>query len=194
MLKGIAVGLCTCVLASWPASEILVKLAGADPDSNGPIQPIDPALFDASGAELRTLEKTATINASAQRVFDAWATGEGWATIFPQPATANIDLAIGGRYEWLFDGQTGSNGCQILSYIPGRMISFTWNAPPTIPETRDRRTWVVVEIEPVDDASCTLRLTHLGFGEGEAWDKTLAYFDQAWSGVMRYMSTKLADK
>ena len=30
----------------------------------------------------------------------------------------------GGRYEWLWDGKMGSNDCQVLSFIPNRMISF----------------------------------------------------------------------
>jgi uncharacterized protein YndB with AHSA1/START domain len=156
-------------------------------------EPIDTSLFDAAGSSLRTLVKEARIEAPQQRVYDAWATSEGWQKLFGEPAKAEIELAIGGRYEWLFDGTNGSNGCQILSYIPGRMLSFTWNSPPSIPQTRDRRTWVVVEVEPIDETACTLRITHMGFGEGEAWDKTYAYFDAAWGSVMGYMSTKLAE-
>ena len=47
-----------------------------------------------------------------------------------------MDLRIGGPFELYFGGpdvphdQRGSNGCQVLTYVPGEMLSFTWNAPP----------------------------------------------------------------
>jgi uncharacterized protein YndB with AHSA1/START domain len=155
---------------------------------------IDAALFDAAGRDLRGFVKTRVIRATPRAIFDAWATREGWMAVMSgqgdRPGlTANIELAIGGRYEWLFDGVTGSNGCQVLSYIPDRMLSFTWNAPPTIPEVRERRSWVVVEIDPTDASTeeapeCEVTVTHLGFGQGEAWDKTYAYFDAAWPRVL----------
>lgn len=192
MFKCLVLTMCVSVFLLTMQNRVVDAPVGAD-DHHGP-HPIDPKLFDASGSDLRTIVKSVTVQASAQRVFDAWATAAGWGEVFPEPSKARIDLAIGGRYEWLFDGETGSNGCQVLSYIPGRMISFTWNAPPSITETRDRRSWVVVQIDPIDEKSCTLRLTHVGFGEGEAWDKTYAYFDQAWEGVLRYMASKVVNE
>ena len=102
------------------------------------------------------------------------------------PSRADIDLEIGGRYEWLFDGRVGSNGCQVLSYIPDRMISFSWNAPPG-QATRERRAWVVVETEALGPGHTRLRLTHLGFGQGPDWDETYAYFDAAWDRVLARM-------
>ena len=117
------------------------------------------------------------MNAPPGAVFNAWATPEGWKAVYDSPAsTANIDLAVGGRYEWLFNGETGSNGCQILSYVPDRMLSFTWNAPPHLPESRAHRTWVVVELYDAGDGTTEVILTHLGFGEGDRWDEAHDYF------------------
>lgn len=157
-----------------------------------PPGPIDTSLFIASGADLRLFVKTAEIDAPASAVFGAWATPEGWLRVYDRPeCAANIDLRIGGRYEWLFDGEVGSNGCQVLSYIPDRMITFSWNAPPTQPETRARRTWVVVELESLAGDRTRVTLTHLGFGEGPAWDETRDYFFAAWDAVLARMGEKL---
>ncbi|MCP3979228.1 MAG: SRPBCC domain-containing protein [bacterium] len=152
---------------------------------------IDTSLFVAAGGELRSFVKEVVVDAPAAEVFAAWATDEGWARVYGAPSDSRIDLAVGGRYEWLFDGEVGSNECQVLSYIPDRMISFSWSAPPTQPTNRDLRTWVVVECEPSGDGATRLRLTHLGFGEGAEWNETYDYFDAAWGRVLAQMQEKL---
>lgn len=156
------------------------------------VRPIDPALFNASGADVRSFVKTVEIESGVRTVFEAWSTADGWTSVYDAPGMgAEIDLAIGGPYEWYFYDKTGSNGCQVLSYIPDRMISFTWNAPPDQPVTRGRRTWVVVELEPLGAARTRVTLTHLGFGTGPEWDETYAYFDKAWPSVLGAMASKL---
>ena len=153
-------------------------------------QPIDPTLFDARGMELRSFTKEIEVAASAAQAYALWTDSAAWMTLMGPDSRADINLEIGGRYEWLFDGKIGSNGCQVLSYIPDRMVSFTWNAPPG-QATRERRTWVVVETEALTPNSTRLRLTHLGFGQGAAWDETYAYFDQAWGRVLSMMKAGL---
>lgn len=149
--------------------------------------PVDSALFDGGGPAPRSFTKELEIAAPVADVYALWTDAAAWQRLMGPGSRANIELAVGGPYEWLFDGKIGSNGCQVLSYIPGRMVSFTWNAPPTIP-TRERRTWVVVETEALGDRSTRLRLTHLGFGQGADWDATFAYFENAWgraTGMMK---------
>ncbi|HBS29814.1 MAG TPA: hypothetical protein DEB06_10290 [Phycisphaerales bacterium] len=156
--------------------------------------PIDDGLFVASGAPLRSLTKSAEIAAPVSRVFGAWATGEGWESVFAPAmpgSEASIELAIGGRYEWLFNGVLGSNGCQVLSYIPDRMLSFSWNTPPTQGANRMKRTWVVVEFAPTAAGGTAVTLIHLGFGEGAAWDESFAYFEKAWEFVLGRMKSVL---
>ncbi len=155
-------------------------------------RPIAADRFVAAGPEPRRLEKVVEIDAPVEAVYRAWSTAEGWRAVYDRPeSAANIDLAIGGRYEWLFDGSVGSNGCQILSYVPNRMLSFSWNAPPQQAANREHRTWVVIETEPLGEDRTRLRLTHLGFGDGDAWDETYAYFDVAWENVLDGMGLKL---
>jgi len=148
---------------------------------------IDTGMFVGSGQSVRRFVSEATILAPVGEVYAAWSDPAALVQAYNarQPQIkANIELEIGGRYEWLWDGQVGSNGCQILSYIPGRMISFSWNAPPDQPESRAKHTWVVVEFEAADPDSTHVRLTHLGFGNAPHWDETFEYFTKAWQHVL----------
>jgi len=144
-------------------------------------------LFASEGMDTRSFVKEATIPAPVKAVYAAWTDGETFAATYDpsrEELSANIHLAIGGRYEWLWDGETGSNDCQVLCYIPNRMLAFSWNAPPDQPASRAMRTWVVVEFEAVDARTTRRRLTHLGFGRLAHWDETYRYFDAAWPRVL----------
>ena len=83
-------------------------------------KPVDTSLFDARGMDVRSFTKETTIQAPVSTVYAAWSDGDVFPRVYgpdrPELA-ANIDLAIGGRYEWLWDGEMGSNGCQVLSYL-----------------------------------------------------------------------------
>ena len=133
-------------------------------------RPIDPSLFDARGPQLRSFTKQVDVAARAAAAYALWTDAAAWTALMGAPCAANIDLQVGGRYEWLFDGTVGSNGCQVLSYLPDRMISFSWSAPPG-QATRERRAWVVVETEALGPGHTRLRLTHLGFGQGPDWTR-----------------------
>ena len=66
------------------------------------------------------------------------------------------------------------------------MLSFSWNAPPTIPEIRNQphRTWVVVMFHATNTEKTEVTLDHLGWLDGEKWDETYTYFDRAWDLVL----------
>jgi uncharacterized protein YndB with AHSA1/START domain len=135
----------------------------------------------------KRIVKEAVVAASPAAVWRAWTEPAVIAEFFAP--RANVDLAIGGRYELLFlldgpAGQQGSEGCTILSYIPGEMLSFSWNAPPKFAQARGQHTWVVVQLEALPDSRTRVRLTHYGFGRGEEWDQVHAYFERAWGAVM----------
>ncbi|MBD3258559.1 hypothetical protein GF377_09010, partial [candidate division GN15 bacterium] len=121
-------------------------------------------------------------------VWAAWTTSEGMSQWL---APAKIELRIHGPFEVYFDpsqayGLKGAEGCHVLSYVPQRMLAFEWNAPPSVPQLRDAnmRNWVVVMFDPVSEGETKLTLTHLGWGEGEAWDANFTYFDKAWKYVL----------
>ena len=148
---------------------------------------IDTASIAGTGSEVRSLVKEAVVGAEAGEVWAAWASSEGIASWWDPPQT-RIDLRIGGPFELLFamdqpEGRRGSEGCQYLTYVPGEMVAFTWNAPPHL-ALRETNTWVVVTFSELNTTSTAVRLVHTGFLEGPDWDDYMAYFDDAWDHVL----------
>lgn len=147
----------------------------------------------------RTIVTEVVVPATPAQVWPLWTTSEGLASWL---VPADVELRIGGKYEWFFRpdapyGLRGGEHCRVLSWIPERMISFTWNAPPEQPLTRPQHTWVVVELEAVPDGT-RIRLTHTGWpaaGLADAagpWVETFAYFERAWGSVMRELAGAFA--
>jgi uncharacterized protein YndB with AHSA1/START domain len=133
------------------------------------------------------IRKEVILPAAADRVWQAWTTEKGVTGFFAPEAS--VDLAIGGKYEMYFDpkqpkGKQGSEGCRILSFVPSEMLSFTWNAPLSIPGVRKERTWVVLTFEELTQERTRLSLVHLGWQAGPEWKKALVYFDRAWEIVL----------
>jgi len=60
---------------------------------------------------------------------------------------------------------------RVLAVQENRMITFTWNAPPHLPQARAQRTFVTVRLQPEGASETRVRLTHVGWGEGGEWDK-----------------------
>ena len=133
------------------------------------------------------IRKEVEVSADCEQVWQAWSSEKGAVTFFaPQ---AKIELAVGGEYEMYFApkqqrGHRGSEGCVILSFIPSEMISFTWNAPPSLAKIRDENTWVVLTFKPMANGKTRVQMVHLGWGAGEEWQKALRYFDRAWELVL----------
>ena len=91
-------------------------------------------------------------------------------------------------------GIRGSEGCKVLSYLPKKFFSFSWNAPPQFEEVRksDHKTWVVVEFAAISEQQTEIRLTHLGWLEGEKWNEVYTYFMDAWDMVLNNLSKHTA--
>jgi uncharacterized protein YndB with AHSA1/START domain len=84
----------------------------------------------------------------------------------------------------------GADEMRFLALQPKKMISFDWNAPPSLPEARQQRTFVVVRFFPVDEKTTRVTLHHTGWGDGGEWDKTYLYFDRAWGFVLGNLKTR----
>lgn len=137
----------------------------------------------------RVLHKSRVIYASLDDVWERWTTSTGLKTFFG--VDNRIDLTPGGPYEILFLmdnplGSQGGEGNQVLSFLPRQMLSFTWNAPPTIPEVRnhEHKTWVVIQLEELSAEKVQVTLDHLGWLDGPAWEEAFAYFENAWEIVL----------
>ena len=135
----------------------------------------------------RAIDKQIEVPASLAQAWDAWTTREGITSFFAPDA--KVEARAGGAFEIYFDpaaapGSKGADGMQFMALQPKTMLSFTWNAPPHLPEARQQRTLVVVRFEPVGDKATRVSLHHTGWGDGGAWDQAYTYFDRAWGRVL----------
>lgn len=145
------------------------------------------ALAAQAGAAERSLDKEVTINASLDQAWASWTTREGIVAFFAPDA--RIEPKVGGAFQIYIDpgaepGMKGADEMRFLALQPGKMISFDWNAPPSLPEARAQRTFVIVRFEPLSGSQTRVRLHHTGWGDGGEWDKAYAYFDRAWGNVL----------
>lgn len=148
--------------------------------------------LNAAAAE-RALDKTVTVPAGVDAVWQAWTTTEGITSFFAPGA--EIEPRVGGAFHVYMDpgaepGEKGADDMRILAIQPKRMISFDWNAPPSLPQARQQRTFVVVRLHPVDATSTRVTLHHTGWGDGGEWDQAYAYFDRAWDQVLAGLKTR----
>jgi len=137
---------------------------------------------------VRVIEKQIAIRAVPTEVWHALTTNEGVRTFFAPDS--DIELAVGGKYEIFFNrdapyGGKGSEGCRVVSFTPNRMLTFTWNAPPSIPTLRNSGAYTKVMIELASENEGTkVKLSHFVDKEGEDWDRYYQYFSGAWEVVL----------
>ncbi|MBC8386186.1 MAG: SRPBCC domain-containing protein [Candidatus Cloacimonetes bacterium] len=127
------------------------------------------------------------IPARLAAVWNAWTVKEELTKFFAPEA--EIEMKIGGKYEMYFllknpVGSRGGEGNRILSFVPQKMLSFEWNAPPNFPNVRQEKTWCVLFFDKLDLNSTRIRFYHLGWQEGDEWDQVYDYFQKAWDSVL----------
>ncbi|HEY1394399.1 MAG TPA: SRPBCC domain-containing protein [Methylibium sp.] len=141
----------------------------------------------AAQAAERAIDKQIVVAATLDQAWDAWTTREGITSFFAPDA--EIDARPGGAFHIYINpyaepGMKGADEMRYMALQPKKMLSFDWNAPPSLPEVRQQRTFVVLRFEPVGDKSTRITMHHTGWGEGGQWDQTYAYFDKAWGRVL----------
>ncbi len=144
------------------------------------------ACMPATAAE-RSLDKQVEIAATLDQAWEAWTTREG-IVAFMAP-DARIEPRVGGAFQIHFDplagpGGKGADDMRFMALQPKKMLSFDWNAPPSLPQAREQRTFVVLRFEPLGEKATRVTLHHTGWGDGGEWDKAYAYFDRAWGTVL----------
>lgn len=138
-------------------------------------------------ADERSIKLEIVVNAPVEKVWQAWTTRAGVQSFFAPEC--NIDLRVLGKYEILFAphapaGLRGAEDNLILAIQEGKMLAFTWDAPPKFPDIRRQRTSVVVRFTRLTQNTTKVALTHSGWGEGDEWDKVYNYFVAAWGDVV----------
>ena len=135
----------------------------------------------------RAIDKEIVVPATLDAVWAAWTTREGIVSFFAPDAV--VEARVGGPFQIYINpggpaGMRGADDMRFLAVQPKKMISFDWNAPPSLPEARAQRTFVVVRFAPVDDKTTRVTIHHIGWGDGGEWDKAFAYFDRSWGNVL----------
>jgi len=135
----------------------------------------------------RAIDKEIVVPAPIDAVWQSWTSRVGIESFFAPEA--EIDARVGGAFHIHMDpyaepGMKGADDMRYMALQAPTMLSFDWNAPPSLPEARQQRTFVVVRLFPVDASSTRVTLHQTGWGNGGEWDKTYAYFDRAWGVVL----------
>ena len=146
----------------------------------------------AADAAERAIDKQVVVKANLDQAWAAWTTREGITSFFAPEA--EIEPRVGGAFHIHIDplaapGMKGADEMRFMALQPKKMLSFDWNAPPSLPEVRQQRTFVVVRFQPVDGGT-RVSLHHTGWGEGGQWDQAHAYFDRAWGRVLANLQTR----
>lgn len=144
------------------------------------------ALPLAEAAE-RSIDKEIVLAATPEQAWAAWTTREGITSFFAPDA--RIEPRVGGAFEIYINpyaepGLKGADDMRFLALQPPRMLSFTWNAPPHLPQARAQRTVVIVRFAPDGETRTRVSLHHTGWGDGGEWDQAYAYFERAWGFVL----------
>ena len=137
-------------------------------------------------AHMEALNFTTHLSAAPEEAWDAWTTDSGIRGFLAPDC--HIEIRPDGPYEIFFNpdappGERGAEGMRVLAVEKPGFLSFTWNAPPSIPTIREQRTWVEVRIAAAD-TGCRLTLTNGGYGDGEDWAAARAYFLRAWGDIV----------
>ena len=144
----------------------------------------------------KAIVKRVTVRATVPEVWQCWTTKAGLESFFAP--YCSIELWPGKPFEvWFFPdnppGTRGAEDLELLSFLPQRMLSFEWDAPPHLPEVRRHGNWVVVTFEPSGEDQVVVELTHLGWKQGEQWDQAFSYFERAWDIVLGRFEQRIAE-
>ncbi|QDQ26231.1 SRPBCC domain-containing protein [Chitinimonas arctica] len=147
--------------------------------------------FPAHAAE-QGIELAVTVKAPVAEVWKAWTTSQGISSFFAPEAL--VEARPDGAFHIIIDpyapsGLQGADDMKVLAVEQERMLSFTWNAPPHLPQARQQRTVVVLRFAPQGETT-QLTLSHLGWGSGGEWPKARAYFEKAWPNVLKQLQTR----
>ncbi|MEO7335561.1 MAG: SRPBCC domain-containing protein [Caldimonas sp.] len=150
----------------------------------------------ASGAAERAIDMDVIVAAPIDSVWQAWTTRAGIESFFAPEA--EIEPRVGGAFHIHMDplaepGMKGADDMRFMALQKPTMLSFDWNAPPSLPETRTQRTFVVVRLADLDGKSTRVTLHHTGWGNGGEWDRTFDYFDRAWGRVLGNLKKRFDD-
>ena len=157
-----------------------------------------------------------TINAPVAEVWKAWTTSEGIESFFA-PKAVKVEPWPGGAFELWFgvnlpEGSRGCEGCKVHSVRP--LDLGAWDMPTRAAamemnihgihgagdsliyfvERREDLSIYDVDFKPLPGSRTEVTLRNFGYGDGDDWVKTKAYFQTAWNNVMASLEKRFAAK
>lgn len=154
--------------------------------------------MSATAAE-RAIDKEVLVDATVDQVWEAWTTKAGITSFFSPDA--EVDPRAGGAFHVFINpyaapGMKGADTMRYLALQPKTMLSFDWNAPPSLPNVRGQHTVVILRFAP-EGSKTHLTLHHVGWGNadganGKEWDAAFKYFDSAWGNVLANLQKRFA--
>ncbi len=146
-----------------------------------------------ANAQERAITEKITVKANVDDVWKAWTTTEGIKSFFAPDA--KVELKVDGPFQVYMNpfaepGMKGADDMKIIGFQDKKMLTFTWNAPPSLPEARKQRTVVIVRLTSRGDMLTDVALQHVGWGDGGEWDKAFDYFAKAWPNVLKNLQKR----
>ena len=147
-------------------------------------------------ADERRLFKEVVVKAPVEDVWKAWTTAEGIQSFFAPEAV--VQPRPDGAFHLHFNpyappGLKGADDMRVMALQDQRLLSFTWNAPPHLPEVRSQRTFVTVRMEPAGAGETRVGIHHSGWGDGGQWEQAYDYFDKAWVNVLASLQKRFVE-
>jgi uncharacterized protein YndB with AHSA1/START domain len=144
----------------------------------------------------RAIIESIVVKAPIGKVWDAWTTSAGIRTFFAPDAL--VEARVDGPFQLYMNplaapGLKGADDMRFLALQKPTMLSFTWNAPPHLPEARKQRTFVTVRLASQGENETLVTMTHVGWGDGGEWDKAYDYFGKAWPNVLKNLQKSFVD-
>lgn len=143
---------------------------------------------ESSVKEEETMRLEKTIPAGKELAWYAWTISDRVTKWFSPEA--NIDPRVGGAYELFFDPSNhdhmSTKGCKVIDLREKELLQFTWKGPDDFAPTMNRDdalTKVTVTFEAIGDAT-KVTVEHIGWGEGEEWEKARNWHKVAWTQVL----------
>jgi len=147
---------------------------------------------------MRVLQHEIVVDTPRDKVWEAFSTAEGW-TSWVAPV-AFVDFRRGGTIETSYDpnaqrGDPANIRSEILSYLPGRMLSLqAVQTPPGFPhpELADGL-WSVFLFEDVEKGRTRIIAAGAGYGAGESYDTIFRFFERANAMALQQLDRRLRE-
>ncbi len=145
----------------------------------------------------RGLRHSGVVDAPVDSVWAVFTTSAGLRSFMAPRAW--LDFGIDGAWEASYDPKASKGDStnivnEILSYLPGRMLSIRVRRPPAGFPYPDavRKLWTVIEMKPLDEAHTWVTATMLGYGAGEAMEKLYGFFESGNATVLANLQARFS--